>query len=149
MKYRIRTSNECIWCTTQLAKLSFNHSIGRTHSWRFSTFYSFFYFFMPPEAWTNEMPVHYNTSYISAQMALLVATRSQTLRVEPRRRYLFGNLALRHHGSIRVRLTSSFTVTAVNISYFLVACVKSFDHRVESNSTSNTYVLTTEIPRVV
>ena len=25
-------------CTTQLAKLSFNHSIRRTHSWRFSTF---------------------------------------------------------------------------------------------------------------
>ena len=25
--------------TTQLAKLSFNHSHGRTHSWRFSTFY--------------------------------------------------------------------------------------------------------------
>ena len=25
-------------CTTQLAKLSFNHSIGRTHSWRFSIF---------------------------------------------------------------------------------------------------------------
>ena len=28
-----------IWCTTQLAKLSFNHSHGSTHSWRFSTFY--------------------------------------------------------------------------------------------------------------
>ena len=28
-----------IWRTTQLAKLSFNHSHGRTHSWRFSTFY--------------------------------------------------------------------------------------------------------------
>ena len=27
------------WCTTQLAKLSFNHSNGRTHSWRFSTFF--------------------------------------------------------------------------------------------------------------
>ena len=26
-------------CTTQLAKLSFNHSHGSTHSWRFSTFY--------------------------------------------------------------------------------------------------------------
>ena len=26
-------------CTTQLAKFSFNHSNGRTHSWRFSTFY--------------------------------------------------------------------------------------------------------------
>ena len=25
--------------TTQLAKLSFNHSIGRTHNWRFSIFY--------------------------------------------------------------------------------------------------------------
>ena len=23
-----------VWCTTQLAKLSFNHSHGRTHSWR-------------------------------------------------------------------------------------------------------------------
>ena len=30
---------ERVWCTTQLAKLSFNHSHGRTHSWRFSTFY--------------------------------------------------------------------------------------------------------------
>ena len=29
---------ERVWCTTQLAKLSFNHSNGRTHSWRFSTF---------------------------------------------------------------------------------------------------------------
>ena len=28
-----------VWCTTQLAKLSSNHSHGRTHSWRFSTFY--------------------------------------------------------------------------------------------------------------
>ena len=27
-----------IWCTTQLAKLSFNHSHGSTHSWRFSIF---------------------------------------------------------------------------------------------------------------
>ena len=33
------TSNERVWCTTQLAKLSFNHSIGHTHSRRFSTFY--------------------------------------------------------------------------------------------------------------
>ena len=24
---------ERVWCTTQLAKLSFNHSNGRTHSW--------------------------------------------------------------------------------------------------------------------
>ena len=39
-KYRISTSNEHVWCTTQLAKLSFNHSIGRTHSGRFSTFYT-------------------------------------------------------------------------------------------------------------
>ena len=39
MKYRITTSNERVLCTTQLAKLSFKHSIGRTHSWRFSTFY--------------------------------------------------------------------------------------------------------------
>ena len=37
MKYTISTSNECVWCTTQLAKLSLNHSIGRTHTWRFST----------------------------------------------------------------------------------------------------------------
>ena len=29
----------CVWCATQLANLSFNHSIGRAHSWRFSTFY--------------------------------------------------------------------------------------------------------------
>ena len=29
---------ERVWCTTQLAKLSFNHSNGRTQSWRFSTF---------------------------------------------------------------------------------------------------------------
>ena len=33
------TSNERVWCTTQLAKLSYNHSIGRTHSWCFSAFY--------------------------------------------------------------------------------------------------------------
>ena len=39
MKYRIGTSNERVWCTTQLVKLSFIHSIGRTHSWRFSVFY--------------------------------------------------------------------------------------------------------------
>ena len=38
MKYRISTSNERVWCTTHLAKLSFNHSIGRTHSWHFSIF---------------------------------------------------------------------------------------------------------------
>ena len=35
MKYRISTSNERVWCTTQLAKSSFNHSIGRIPSWRF------------------------------------------------------------------------------------------------------------------
>ena len=38
----LRTSNlprVNIWCTTQLAKLSFNHSHDSTHSWRFSTFY--------------------------------------------------------------------------------------------------------------
>ena len=39
MKYRISTPNERVWCTTQLAKLSFNHPIGRTHSWRFSFFH--------------------------------------------------------------------------------------------------------------
>ena len=39
MTYRISTSNEGVWCTRQLAKFSFNHSVGRTHSWRFSTFY--------------------------------------------------------------------------------------------------------------
>ena len=39
MKYRINTSNERVWRTTQLAKLSFNHSNGLTHSWRFSSFY--------------------------------------------------------------------------------------------------------------
>ena len=39
-EYRISTSNERVWCTTQLAKLRFNHSNGCTHRWRFSTFYS-------------------------------------------------------------------------------------------------------------
>ena len=39
MKHRISSSNERVWCTTQLAKSSFNHSICRTHSWRFSIFY--------------------------------------------------------------------------------------------------------------
>ena len=38
-RYRISTSNERVWCTTQLETLSFNHSIGRTHSWRFPTFH--------------------------------------------------------------------------------------------------------------
>ena len=32
-------SCERVWYTTQLATLSFNHSNGCTHSWRFSTFY--------------------------------------------------------------------------------------------------------------
>ena len=27
-----------VWCTTQLAQLSFKLSIGRTHSWRYKTF---------------------------------------------------------------------------------------------------------------
>ena len=31
---------ERVWRTTQLAKLSFNHSNRRTHSWRCSTFYT-------------------------------------------------------------------------------------------------------------
>ena len=39
MRYRTSTPNERVWCITQLAKLSFNHSIGRTHSWRSSIFY--------------------------------------------------------------------------------------------------------------
>ena len=30
---------ERVWCTTHLAMLGFNHSNGRTHSCRFSTFY--------------------------------------------------------------------------------------------------------------
>ena len=34
MKYRISTSNERVWRTAQRAKLSFNNSIGHTHSWR-------------------------------------------------------------------------------------------------------------------
>ena len=38
VKHIISTLNERVWCITQLAKLSFNHSIGRTHSWRFSIF---------------------------------------------------------------------------------------------------------------
>ena len=32
----------CVWRITQLAKLGFNHSIGRTHSLRFSIFLSFY-----------------------------------------------------------------------------------------------------------
>ena len=36
-------------CTTQLAKLSFNHSIGRTHSWRFSIFIKNIYRFFQEE----------------------------------------------------------------------------------------------------
>ena len=39
MKYRISTPNERVWRITQLAKLSFNHSIGRTHRWLFSIFF--------------------------------------------------------------------------------------------------------------
>ena len=38
MKYRRSTPNERVWCTTQLAKFCFSHSIGRTHSWRFQFF---------------------------------------------------------------------------------------------------------------
>ena len=38
---KIRTPNEHVWCTTELSRWSFNHSIGRTHSWRF-----FFFFFL-------------------------------------------------------------------------------------------------------
>ena len=38
MKNRISTPNELVWCTTPLAKLSFNHSISRTHSWCSSFF---------------------------------------------------------------------------------------------------------------
>ena len=37
--FRLQIWSKRVWCTTQLAKLSFNHSHGRTHSWRFSTFY--------------------------------------------------------------------------------------------------------------
>ena len=37
--HRLFRFSKRVWCTTQLAKLSFNHSNGRTHSWRFSTFY--------------------------------------------------------------------------------------------------------------
>ena len=38
MKHRKSTPNERVWCTTQLAKFCFSHSIGRTHSWRFQFF---------------------------------------------------------------------------------------------------------------
>ena len=34
-----------VWCTAHLAKLTFNHSNGRTHSWRFATFYTCIIFF--------------------------------------------------------------------------------------------------------
>ena len=44
MKYGLRTSNERVWCTAQLAKLSFYHSINRSHSpLTFSTFYKILY----------------------------------------------------------------------------------------------------------
>ena len=36
--------NERVWCTMRLAKLSFNHSIGFTHTWRFSIFYKIRWF---------------------------------------------------------------------------------------------------------
>ena len=45
MVYRISTSNERVWCTTKLATLSFNHSIGRTHSWRFVKLFTIFYIY--------------------------------------------------------------------------------------------------------
>ena len=38
--YRISTPKERVWCIPHIAKLSFNHSIGRTLSWRFSFFLS-------------------------------------------------------------------------------------------------------------
>ena len=43
MKCRISSSNERVWCTTQLAKLRFNHSIVRTHSWPFQFWYIFYF----------------------------------------------------------------------------------------------------------
>ena len=39
--------------TMQLAKLSFNHSTGRTHSWRLLTFYSIKYFYKNKRALTE------------------------------------------------------------------------------------------------
>ena len=39
MVYRISTPNERVWSITQLAKFSFDHSIGRTHSGRFPISY--------------------------------------------------------------------------------------------------------------
>ena len=49
MKYRRSTPNERVWCITQLAKLSFNHSIGRTHSWRWwKIIYSYLWYLSSP-----------------------------------------------------------------------------------------------------
>ena len=54
--YRLRVNTnftktvlyERVWCTTQLAKLNFNHSNGCTHSWRFSIFYKIRLKIKPP-----------------------------------------------------------------------------------------------------
>ena len=45
----LSTPNERVWCTTQLAKLSFNHSIGRTHSWGFHFFNKIITFYFPAQ----------------------------------------------------------------------------------------------------
>ena len=54
MKYRISKSNERVCGTTQLAKLSFNHSIGRIHSRRFSIFYKILIKFRKKEMKTKQ-----------------------------------------------------------------------------------------------
>ena len=57
---RISTPNERVWGTTQLAKLSFNHSIDCTHSWRFSIFYtSVTYKMKTPPLFTLTLEVQY------------------------------------------------------------------------------------------
>ena len=60
MKYRVSTPNECVWCITQLAKLGFDHSIGRTHSWRFSIFYKILMYLLAKQhrAISSETPTH-------------------------------------------------------------------------------------------
>ena len=61
---------ERVWFTTQLAKLSFNHSNGRTHSWRFSTFY---------EILLENLPGIYEYSYTRDRRTRYIAHHSSIL----------------------------------------------------------------------
>lgn len=73
MEHSTSMPNERVWCITQRAKLSFNHSIRHTHSWRFQFLFCFKilgWFFRVHMRWNPQyalggLPERFSSNYIT------------------------------------------------------------------------------------